>query len=174
MEYIKGDLVGTEPITPEEVAQSLRLDSFNVNEINSLITAARESAEDYCNIDFVIKKYSIIADYVPVFFQSRRQPLHKIDSVKVYHNDDEEEAITNDYYIAHSNRIIRKAEVTPLSDLRRYDTTLFEVQCGMSSMPARVKEALLFFIFRKYHKDDPSVWVPAFRALLSDIKIRYA
>lgn len=172
MEYIQGDLIGSEPITTAEVKQWLRLDYCDTTEISTLITSARQAAENYCNTDFVIKKYSVFADFLPREFRSVKIPVTEITSATIYHSDNTFEEIT-DYVLASGNRIIRQNE-TAITDIRSYDAIEFAIQCGYTAVTEKVKEAMLWHCYNSYYKADVSMWLPAFHSLLSTIRNRPA
>jgi len=173
MEYIKGELVGTEPITTAEVVQSLRLDYYDATEIARLITSAREAAEDYCNTDFVLKKYSIFSDTIICEFTSKRKPVKQIDTVTIYDNADTPATVTANYKLAAGNRIIQVA-IPTITNPRLYDAIKFEVQSGYTVIPSKVKDAMLWYCYNLYYKADMALWLPAFHSLLSTIRNRPA
>ena len=172
MEYKKGEIIGIEPLTLAETASALYIDYYQEEEIQRLIKAARESAEDYCNIDFVQKTYSIFANRMPYIFECEKYPLKEITAAEAYTVYGQID-ITADFEIVSGNGILYKNNIS-VGELRGYDNYKLTVTVGLDSVSDRVKEAMLWYCYNTYHKIEVGEWLPQFRNLLSDIRRRSA
>ena len=174
MEYIKGDIVGEQTLVTEaEVITALRIDVYDNDEITRLIKAAQEATEDYCNIDFLKKEYSIFTDDIPTTFTCEKTPLVSIEEVKAYQNSGNSVDITSDFVKTTRDRI-RRVITTAVSDLRDYDTYEFKVIVGHNEMTEKVKQAVIWHCYNNFYKVNVDEWMPAFKSLLFDIRRRNA
>ena len=90
----------TEPVTLQEAKDFLAVDHDEHDSlISSLITAARQRAENYCNQSFVEKRYVLALDNYPRkgTIKLPRGPVRSIISVK-YNNGTEEVTLSSNKY----------------------------------------------------------------------------
>lgn len=167
--YEKLNLTESEPITVAEFITSLKLDTYVESEVVRIISAARQAAEDYCNVDFVKKEYAIFFDTVPCSFKSRQIPLITIKSVSAYKTDGTIIDIKSNYEKGAGNRIIN-IQRSKITDLRSYDCVKFVVEVGAGT-PEKVKEAILWYCINTYNKEEAKDWMSTFKSLLANVKV---
>lgn len=90
MRYTQAEILGTEPVTVEDVEERLHLLPGNDDEdltLNPMITAAREYCENIAGRAFIeqrITAYPDVSELAQGYVNLPRPPIIEIESVKVY------------------------------------------------------------------------------------------
>ncbi len=170
----------SEPLTVAEAKLFLRVsDSVDDDLIASLVTAARQHAEDYTRRALVAQTWAKSYDGFPEYFVLPKAPLISVSSIKYLDENGDEQTLASDQYRLYQPTT-DPAHITPeyggswpLTQIVR-DSVTCEFIAGYvdaEDVPADVKTAMKFFIGHMYDNREGGGMPGAVNALLDTVKI---
>lgn len=145
----------TEPVTLAEAKAHLRVDhSDDDTYIASLITAAREQAESYCELVIPVQQFKYDLDCFPASISLPNVPVISIDSIAYIDGSGASQPLT-EYYLSRTpvSASIESAysESFPVTELGR-DKVSVTFTAGFSDMPETIKHAIKLIIGSLYEQ----------------------
>lgn len=181
----------TEPVTVTEAKSHLRVDiSTDDTYIGTLITAARQYVEEYCQRSFVAKTYRLDLSQFYDSVTLAKGPVQSITSVKYYNTASPSVLTTlaSTVYQLHGDTISRAYGESWESTNVRPDAVQITYTTGYSdlysplgtgaSVPVGVKQAILLLVGALYENRESEVLYPgqliqikAFHSLLQPYRL---
>ena len=173
MKTILKEINGIEPLTPERLANYLRIDDFDKNEMIALIKQARENVESYTGIDFVMKTYNLYFNALVDKFVVPFQNVQEMKSVFLNKTDGTSEEITSLFKFYKASQLVVQKESVDTSLMEEYDGIVFEFLVGVSTdkIPEKIIGAIQWWAVNTYFKIQPTEWYDAFKNLLRDARV---
>lgn len=169
-----------EPVTLTEAKLYCRIDTSDDDPlIDSLITAARRSAEAYTKRAFITQTLEARFDHDELFeygdhIELPRSPVASIVSIRSYDADDVESTMTSEHYrISGEQRIVLTTAGEWPSELRERDCIIVQYTAGYGTsadVPEEIRTAIKAMVAQAY-ESRCSVSVDAGRALLDPYKV---
>jgi len=191
----------TEPVTLDDAKAHAKIDSASENAlVSSLITAARQWAEQYTNRAFITQKWQLALDYAPSTggINLPRSPLQSVESVMSYSNADDANLWNAENYFVDTlkepGRITLRSGATWPLPTRPANGLIITYIAGYgddaSTVPAPIKTAICQLVAHWLeHRGDaptapsarngatiaPAAAVPlVIQSLLNPYRVRYA
>lgn len=149
----------SEPVTLDQAKEQLRLelsDTLDDAYLGTLISSARQRAEDYCNRFFTVKSVAILYDgaFPAGDIELPYPDLQTVDSVTYIDGDGNPQAVSAGEYTLDSDaQLITNSSGWP-SDAVRYTVT---VTTGVPASMESVKQAILMMVADMYELRTESV-----------------
>lgn len=147
-----------EPVTLSEAKLYCKVDGDEDDElIASLITAARQQAEEYTRRSFVTQTLELSLDLEDLFehpyIELPRSPVQSIESINSYDGDDQESVVSSSSYRLSGDRVVLTSGGTWPSNLRDRDCIVVRYVAGYgaaSAVPEAIKTAIKAMVAHAY------------------------
>lgn len=146
----------SEPLSLSEVKKHLRLDDSCTDEddfLNSLITVARESVENYTNLLIGSQKWVMYQDFVAEQIELNKLPVISIDSFE-YIDEDGDTQTMSDFTTIHEDieSYPARLQIEELPDLYEYgyNKVIINFTAGLIDIPKALTQAMLLMIGHWY------------------------
>lgn len=151
-------VLGAEPVTLTMAKAFLKVEHSEDDElIASLITAARQQAEEYTRRAFVTQTLELSLDLEDLFehpyIELPRSPVQSIESINSYDGDDQESVMSSSSYRLSGDRVVLTSGGTWPSNLRDRDCIVVRYVAGYgaaSAVPEAIKTAIKAMVAHAY------------------------
>lgn len=166
----------TEPVSVEAARDAARVDgTWSDTQLNSLIKAGRQAAEDFIKQSIPIQTLELALDgCLPDIVRLPKGPLVALKTITLTDISGTTISADTASFIVDrfDSRLVKKSgAVLPTVTLQETNGVLIEYQAGYETVPETIKEAILLYAQARFDCIPPADWMPSFHALLYPHKV---